>query len=315
MTAVEEAIDRLSNEEVVVIPTETVYGLAASAISEKAIAKIFEIKNRPQTNPLIVHISSIDDLERVAKNIPKSAYDLAHVFWPGPLTLILEKQPHISDLITSGKNTVAVRIPQHPIALNIISLFNYPIVAPSANKSNHISPTSAAHVLESLGDRTPFIVDGGTSTRGLESTIVGFASESAVIYRHGAISKEEIEAVLNEEVRFIDSDDQSISPGRSKKHYSPRTPLILTEDIFQSLKDYSSEKVGLLLFKKNEQLEKQYPTKVLSNLGNLTEASTNLYKFLYDLERQKLDLIIAEVCPDNGLGRSINDRLIRAASA
>lgn len=316
MTDLSKAIHLLNEDNLVAIPTETVYGLAANAFSEKAIAKIYETKNRPATNPLIVHIASLKELDRVGKNIPDVAYELAKVFWPGPLTLVVEKADLVPLLATAGKSTVGVRMPNHSLTLELLSQLNFPLVAPSANRSNHISPTSPDHVKNSLGDKAPYILDGGNCQRGIESTIVGFDLGMPVIYRLGALSKESIEAVLGYSIKMVEakSDTEVLAPGMSKKHYSPKTPFVLTESIQDELKNYLGKKVGLMCLKEIEGLAPNVIQKVLSPTGNLDLAASQLYATMHELDAQQLDVIIAEKMPEEGLGKAINDRLVRAAS-
>ena len=194
--SLENAIITLRKNELIAIPTETVYGLAGNAYNETAIKKIFELKKRPFYNPLIVHIKSLAYLQEIASDIPDNALKLAKVFWPGPLTLVLKKQKHISDLITAGKNTVAVRVPSHPLTLDLLNKLDFPLVAPSANPFGSISPTHAEHVFNYFGEELNIILDGGECEKGLESTIIGFENNQTLLYRHGAISLEEIEKII-----------------------------------------------------------------------------------------------------------------------
>jgi L-threonylcarbamoyladenylate synthase len=187
-----KAINDLENDKLIAIPTETVYGLAANASSETAIKKIFTLKKRPESNPLILHIKSINYLKEIAENIPEKAMVLANNFWPGPLTLILVKKAHISELITSGKDTVAVRVPNHPLTLKLLENLNFPIVAPSANPYGSISPTSASHVEKYFKNHIDCILDGDKCEKGIESTIIGFRDNQPILYRYGAIPIEHI---------------------------------------------------------------------------------------------------------------------------
>lgn len=312
--SIEYAKKLLEENNLVAIPTETVYGLAANAFSEEAIKKIYTTKGRPSNNPLIVHISSKEKLGDIAINIPAEAHKLAQHFWPGPLTLVLEKNPEILNLVTSGKNTVGIRVPNHPTTLELLNKLSFPIVAPSANKSNHISPTSPQHVRESLSENTPYILDGGECLNGIESTIVGFRNNQPFIYRLGAISIDDIETALGKKVNVYHNEKQSpLSPGMFKKHYSPKIPLILSSDVETSIRANSHLNIGLLTFKAETISGKNITKYSLSKNGDLKEAAKNLYKGLYELESKKVDLIIAEKMPNHGLGLSINDRLTRAS--
>ncbi len=308
------AVQLLSNNELVVIPTETVYGLAANAFSELAIEKIYKVKNRPQNNPLIVHIASIDQLNIVAQNVPNIALKLANHFWPGPLTLILDKASTISTKITAGGDKVAVRIPNHKTTLELLQKLKFPLVAPSANRSNHISPTRPEHVLNSLGNKTPYILDGGSCTEGIESTIVGFYENIPHIYRLGAIEKEKIDALLGVSSEMIIETDKPKAPGMLKKHYSPKTAFFTTNNIQFEIARNSDKKIGVIYFcAKNLVPNSPFAFRVLSEKGSLKEAAANLYRYMHELDELELDLIIAEQLPNEGVGASINDRIKRAS--
>lgn len=314
MSVLKEAKGHLVSDNLVAIPTETVYGLAANAYSEEAVRKIFETKQRPMNNPLILHFADRKKLDDYAVDIPEIAYRLADKFWPGPLTLVLKKARHISPIVTAGKDTVGLRIPNHPLTLELLSNLDFPLVAPSANASNHISPTSPDHVRKSLGDRTPFILDGGFCKRGLESTIIGFIGEAPVIYRYGAIGKEELEDFIGQPIDSVTTSSSPLAPGMLSKHYSPKTKLILTNDISEGLALYAGKRLGLLLFGTSN-VSDNHKVKNLSPNRDLYEAASNLFNYLYELEAMELDLIIAEFVPEIGVGRSINDRLMRAANS
>lgn len=314
MSAVKDAIKQLTNGELVAIPTETVYGLAANAYNESAVRKIFETKQRPMNNPLILHFSDREKINDFAIDIPATAYRLADQFWPGPLTLVLKKAPHISSVITAGKDTVGLRIPNHPLTLNLLRKLDFPLVAPSANASNHISPTSPDHVRKSLGDRSPYILDGGKCTNGLESTIIGFEGDKPKIYRYGAIGKEELEEFLGFKLDSITSSSSPLAPGMLSKHYSPKTKLVLTNEISEAIAMHSTKRLGLLVFGATHIPDINCSVKNLSPMGDLQEAAANLFNYLYELEGMDLDLIVAEFVPETSVGRSINDRLVRAAN-
>ena len=310
---ISKAIEILNKEDVVAIPTETVYGLAGNIYSEKAINKIFQLKKRPLFNPLIVHIKSLDSLKNVAVNVPDAAIKLANAFWPGPLTLILDKHESVSDLITAGKKTVAVRIPNHPVALSILEKIGFPLAATSANPFVLISPTRAEHVAVYFKDSLEIVIDGGVCNRGIESTIIGFHNNEITLYRHGSITVEELEAVVGKiNNGVINNETNPQAPGMLSKHYSPVTPSYLTDNLPASIKKFSGKKIGLLLFDKNIKDEKITHQVVLSPSANLKEAAANLYAALHILDKLNVDIIIAERLPDIGLGRTINDRLERA---
>lgn len=307
------AVQHLNNNGIIGLPTETVYGLAGNAFSTEAIQKIFEIKKRPTFNPLIVHIKGIEDVKQVATEIPPRAYELANAFWPGPITLILKKQPYIPDLVTANQDTVAVRVPNHPMALELLSHLDFPLVAPSANPFTSISPTSAAHVQNYFGNQINMILDGGKCSAGIESTIIGFENNRVVVYRLGALALEEIEKISGSVLLLNKKDKKPITPGMLLKHYAPKTDFILTRNIQEELDWYSGKKIGLLLF--NSYLP-QCNIKnqiVLSEESDLKIATSKLYNAMHQLDKMNLDLIIAERFPEYGLGISINDRLKRAS--
>ena len=311
---INKAIELLDNEDVVAIPTETVYGLAGNIYSDKALKKIYALKKRPSYNPLIVHIKSISDLNLVACEVPNKALKLADAFWPGPLTLILKKQPTISDIVTAGKPTVAVRIPNHPVALELLKKLDYPVAAPSANPFTSISPTTAQHVFDFFDSELKLILEGGSCSKGVESTIVGFKDEEVILYRHGSTSIEAIEKVIGKVKIFTNDDVTPDAPGMLKKHYSPKTRIIISDSIEESMKLHSSKKIGLLLFNTENVGLKVECLEILSKESNLEEAASNLYAALHRLDKCNLDLIIAEKFPNKGQGKTINDRLDRAAN-
>jgi L-threonylcarbamoyladenylate synthase len=302
----------LTNGDIIALPTETVYGLAANIYLDSALEKVFKLKKRPSYNPLIVHISNAGILEQIAKNIPAKARELADIFWPGPLTLVLEKQDQIPNRITAGKPTVAVRVPNHPIALQLLKSLNFPLAAPSANPFGSLSPTSAEHVALYFKEEINFILDGGPCFCGLESTIIGFENDKPILYRHGAISIEEIEKIIGP-IKIKDQNSKNPSaPGMLNRHYAPKTQLQINEDISLALAQNSDKKIGVLSFRKNKKIKTEIHQEVLSISGDLKEASKNLYAALHSLDQMNLDLIITSFFPEKGLGKTINDRLKRA---
>jgi L-threonylcarbamoyladenylate synthase len=303
---------QLEQGEVVGIPTETVYGLAANIWNEQAIAKIFATKKRPNTNPLIVHVHSLEKAKEVAAHFPPKAEQLAAHFWPGSLTLILPKSPLISDSITAQQPTVAIRIPKHPLTLQLLQTLDFPIAAPSANPYNRISPTRSAHVEEYFPEIA--ILEGGNCEAGVESTIVSFEGDEVILLRHGAIS---IEAIEQKVGRILDrtSGIDHEAPGRSKKHYSPLCELIISYEPLFMLSAVQQKKVGILWFKEVKIASpKVFMNLVLSPSGTYEEAATYLYDALHKLEKEGVDLIIVERLPNEGVGRTINDRLERASA-
>lgn len=309
-----KAVNLLKEGNVVAIPTETVYGLAANALDENAVKQIFEIKQRPLFNPLIVHIKSIEDLQNVAINIPHKAWILAKYFWPGALTLVLPKKETILNIVTAGKETVGVRVPSHPVALSLLEKLDFPLAAPSANPFGYISPTSAAHVQKQLGNKIPFILDGGNCEKGIESTIIGFENDEPILYRVGAISKETIEKCIGSIGVKTKASASPEAPGMLSKHYSPKTPFKVSENIISDIEKYKNEAVGFLLY--------SYETNnasgnfiYLTKTENLDEAAQNLYSAMHELDEAGHALIIAEKFPETGIGISLNDRLYRAQEA
>lgn len=311
-TDINKAKEILLQNELIALPTETVYGLAGNAYNETAIKKIFELKKRPFFNPLIVHLKSASCITDVALDIPESALILAQTFWPGPLTLVLKKQPHISDLVTAGKDTVAIRVPKHPVALALLDTLDFPLVAPSANPFGSISPTNAEHVYNYFGEELKVILDGGECEKGLESTIIGFENNQPVLYRHGSIALEEIEKIIGKLGITTHSETSPNAPGMLSRHYAPKTETYLTNKIAELVKCFEGKKIGLLLFKSQFQNKSIVHQEILSKSGDLNEAAKNLYAAMHRLDQNNLDLIIAERLPDRGLGKTINDKLVRA---
>lgn len=307
-----KAVQLLNDEQVVAIPTETVYGLAGNIYSEKAIKAIFETKKRPFFNPLIVHISSVDYLTEIVEYIPEKAKLLAEAFWPGPITLVLKKKDSIPDLITAGKDTVAVRVPNHPLTLELLNQLPFPLAAPSANPFSSISPTTAQHVEAYFKDTIKMVLDGGPCKSGIESTIIGFDGDDPIIYRLGSTSIEDIEAIVGKIEIKNKKEVSPDAPGMLERHYAPKTKTVLTDTILEALRLYKNKRVGLITFQseiENSNIEVQI---ALSKSGDLTESASNLYDVLHQLDKMHLDIIIAEKFPDYGLGKSINDRLERA---
>jgi L-threonylcarbamoyladenylate synthase len=303
----------LEMDGVIGFPTETVYGLAGNAFSEKAIFSIFDLKKRPLNNPFIVHIGSIHQLEGIVREIPPKAIKLINQFWPGPLTLLLKKSAKISDLVTAGQDTVAVRIPNHTLALDLLNSIDFPLVAPSANPYQSISPTAPEHVESYFGNEIPLILDGGPCNKGLESTIVGFEGDQVIVYRLGALTLEDLESCVGTIEEKTNNHQQVKSPGMAKKHYSPKTPLLFSSFIRIDVQKYVSKKIAVVCFDDLYDLESNEWLKSYSFHGDLQNASANLYGLLHDLDSQNYDLIIIEKFPDLGLGKTLNDRLERAS--
>lgn len=312
-TDINYAAALLQKGELVAIPTETVYGLAGNALNDEAVLKIFIAKNRPQFNPLIIHVASFDQLNNFVTHIPAKAKILADAFLPGPLTFLLNKKDIIPDLVTAGSDKVAIRIPDHPLTKKLLTKINFPLAAPSANPSGYVSPTSAQHVYEGLNGKIAYILDGGECIVGLESTIISFdETEKVIVQRVGGIALEEIEKVLGEKViQSAQTHELPDAPGQLKSHYATHTPLLLG-NVNDLIKQFPDQKIAVISFKNNyihKNIIQQY---VLSPSGDLEEAAKNLFKTLREADSISTDIIIAERLPGEGLGRAINDRLNRA---
>tara|TARA_B100000809_G_scaffold155795_1_gene153111 strand:+ start:1252 stop:2217 length:966 start_codon:yes stop_codon:yes gene_type:complete len=308
---INRAIELLNAKEVLGLPTETVYGLAANAFEDDAVLKIFQVKNRPSFNPLIIHTNSMDKVKSFVKSIPKKAHLLGEAFWPGPLTLLLPKSEKIGDLVTSGSPLVAVRIPNHPLTLDLLSQLNYPLAAPSANKFGSISPTIPEAVAGQLGDGVKYILDGGLCNIGIESTIIGFEDDKVIIYRTGGLSLEDIEEVIGTVQVNEKSHEKPLTSGMLKSHYAPSTPFYVG-DIDKMLFQFPDKKIGVLSYQKNYS-ENVKTSFVLSPNGSLQETAKNLFNYMRLIDEIDLDVILAEYVPHHGLGRGVNDRLQRAS--
>jgi L-threonylcarbamoyladenylate synthase len=307
-TNLEKAARILKNGGLVAIPTETVYGLAANALDTEAVLKIFQAKNRPSFDPLIVHIARLSQLNELASSIPDSAKTLIKEFWPGPLTVVLPKNDIVPDLVTSGLPSVGIRMPSHPLTHELLSLLPFPLAAPSANPFGYISPTTAQHVAEQLGDRVDYILDGGPSAVGVESTIVSFEGEVPQILRWGGLELEQLKPFLGTFDSSQQSSDNPSAPGMLSSHYAPRKRVIIGE-LDELIKKHIEKDCSYLSFQKPYDI----PGEVLSSTGDIREAARNLFAAMRRLDSTKGDLILTELVPDTGLGRAINDRLKRAA--
>lgn len=310
---IKKAKEILDNDGIIGLPTETVYGLAGNGLNERTLSKIFAIKQRPFNNPLILHLKGKEEIDKVAMNIPDQARSLLDKFSPGPLTFLLEKKESVPDMVTAGKPTVAIRIPEHPVALELLNMLDYPLAAPSANPFGSISPTTAQHVYDYFGNELPAVLEGGACRKGLESTIVGFEKDTTIVYRLGAISIDQIEAVVGK-VRLVNHNENAPeAPGMLSKHYSPETRFLLTFDLLDSIKENQSLNIGVLTMNPHFSNPLVKRVELLSGNFSLKEAASNLYAALHRLDKCELDLIIAEKFPDHGLGLAINDRLLRAS--
>lgn len=305
------AVNLLKSGNLVGIPTETVYGLAANAFNHEAVSQIFIAKNRPSFDPLIVHTCDVTRIYEFTRQIPEQALKLLLAFAPGPLTVILEKNDLIPDLVSSGLPTIGVRIPNHPLTLELLGQLAFPLAAPSANPFGYISPTTADHVLQGLGDAVSYVLDGGPCSVGVESTIVGFQDGQAVIYRKGGLAVEAIEAVIGPVMVREHSSSRPTAPGMLDKHYAPTKKMILGH-LPDLIHQYQGQNIGILSFT-GEGLSGDHLF-VLSPTGDDREAARNLFGYLRRLDQLPVDYILAELVPEKGLGRAINDRLRRAAT-
>ena len=310
MTDIQKAAEIIQEGGLVAFPTETVYGLGADALNPLAVARIFEVKNRPQFDPLIVHVADVRQAEILVLKFPEKALRLMEKFWPGPLTLVLPKSNLVPDIVTSSLPNVAIRVPNHPMALDLIRESGRPIAAPSANPFGGVSPTTAEHVRQSLGNKVDMILDGGPCGIGVESTVILFAGQEPILLRPGGLPLEDIQALIGKVAVETGSADKPLAPGQLLNHYAPRTPLVLdTRMVALPV----GKKIGLLAFQKPDDPSLYNWVEVLSPSGDLREAAANLFAAVRRLDDKNLDLIMARLVPNEGLGRAINDRLTKAS--
>ncbi len=318
------AVELLRKGELVALPTETVYGLAAKALNPIAVAKIFEAKERPRFDPLIVHLPNREWLEKIV-HVPAGDRQLigklADKFWAGPLTIVLPKCELVPDIVTAGLDTVAVRLSAHPMFAEIVGELDEPLAAPSANRFGRVSPTTAQHVLDELDGRIPLIVDGGPTEHGIESTIVAIRDSKIAVLRRGPITHEQLSEFAD--IVSVTGTQRISAPGQLPSHYTPTTPFRLI-DKAEAFPPQKNQRVGLLAWSgafpssTSPQLETRCSeafaaVRNLSDRGDLREAAANLFRYLRELDALGLDLIIAERVPSRGLGAAIMDRLERAS--
>jgi L-threonylcarbamoyladenylate synthase len=307
---ISEAALFLKIGQLVGIPTETVYGLAANATDLKAVVKIFETKNRPDFDPLIVHIGQASDIQIWGKNIHPKLVEITNKLWPGPLTVVVEKSDSIPDLVTSGLSTVGIRMPNHPLTLALLRAIPFPLAAPSANPFGYISPTSAKHVDDQLGEKIPFILDGGPCDVGVESTIIQIINEEIHVLRWGGIDEKQLSIFGLPVISAAHSTSKPNAPGQLTSHYAPRKPFYLG-NIEELESDFKGKRVGRLFWNKKSELATD---RTLSIQSDLNEAARNLFRLMRELDTLNIDVILAETVPQEGIGRAINDRLKRAAA-
>ncbi|MGH7493242.1 MAG: L-threonylcarbamoyladenylate synthase [bacterium] len=308
--SIQFAAEIIRSGKLVAFPTETVYGLAADALNAPACAKIFAVKNRPYFDPLIVHVADLSWLEKLCAQLQAQARRLAEEFWPGPLTLVVPKTDLVPELVTAGLPNVALRMPDHPVALALIRAAQKPLAAPSANPFGYLSPTTAQHVAEQLGDRIDMILDGGPCAVGVESTILDLSGENPRLLRPGGLALETLEQAIGKIEALRPDPQRPLAPGQLPSHYAPRTPVEFLTSDFRFPND---RKVGLLAFQSPAEHLPFEKTEILSPHGDLQEAAANLFLCLHRLDRAGLDVIYAEAVPETGLGRAIMDRLRKAA--
>lgn len=310
----DKAKQLLQAGKLVSIPTETVYGLAGNALNQKAVLSIFKAKNRPAFDPLIVHTHHINEIAHFAQLPSKWINELADAFWPGPLTLLLLKKKIIPDLVTSGLDTVAVRIPNHPLTLSLLKQLDFPLAAPSANPFGYVSPTNAQHVQDQLNDQVDYILDGGACGVGLESTILSLIEASPKILRLGGLSLESIEAVIGKVAVASHSSSSPAAPGMLKSHYAPKKSIVKIDEV--NMKDFEDfSEIGAVVF---QHTRKEIPNQnqiVLSPTGDVDAAAKEFFAAFRNLdERPEIKSIWVENAPNHGLGRAINDRIKRATA-
>lgn len=303
---ISKAANIIKNSGLVVFPTETVYGLGANALDPIAVKKIFEAKERPSYDPLIVHIDSIDKIDMITSDFPVNAQILAKNFWPGPLTMILPKKANVPDLVTSNLPSVGIRIPNHPTTLEFLKEAGLPIAGPSANKFGYISPTKSNHLTDLLPS-VDYVLEGGECQVGIESTIISLVKEP-VILRKGIITREEIENLIGPVSERVNSSSNPEAPGMLKKHYAPKTKL----EIYNHTQKYTG-KIAYISFGDRDIPLTCDKVVNLSEIGDYKEAAERIYATLRDLDNMGFDLILTSYLPEVGVGKAINDKLKRAS--
>ncbi len=312
-TSIDSAVEVLKKGEIIGLPTETVYGLAANCFDEKAIKKIYLLKNRPADNPLIVHIKNTEAARELVTDIPHVALQLMQNFWPGPLTVLLPKSNLISEIVTSNSPYVALRSPDHPMAMELLNRLDFPLVAPSANPFMSVSPTTAQHVYSYFGEEIPVILDGGNCQKGIESTIVGFENNEIVIYREGTLTEQEIRKITQDIPINKINKKKVMHPGMYKRHYAPNTTLIVSSNLEEDIAKYEHKKIAVLSLRPLKTIG-TFNHAVLSDTGSLEEAAKNLYAHLIMLDQSGADMILTEFVPEIGIGKAINEKLRKAST-
>ncbi len=303
----------LEEQQIVAIPTETVYGLAGNALDPVSVSKIYEAKNRPSFDPLIVHLSSVEEIEKYAAEFPEPAKNFMRAKSPGPVTCILPKNEIIPDITTSGLPKAAFRVPNHPLSLELLQSLDFPLAAPSANPFGYISPTSADHVMDQLGGKIPYILDGGPCKVGIESTIIEWEEGKVIVRRLGGMDLSELEDYFDEVEIQKHSSSNPVSPGQLKSHYAPRKPFYLG-DLRDLYSKHKNEAPAIICFQNSLDESPESAVFYLSKKGDTAEAARNLFRLMRELDESDFGCILAEKLPESGLGPAINDRLKRAAA-
>ncbi|MDC7232639.1 MAG: L-threonylcarbamoyladenylate synthase [Spirochaetales bacterium] len=307
---IKKAAEVILQGGLVAFPTETVYGLGGNALDSQAVARIFEAKKRPSFDPLITHIADLEKLDELADIKDQRIYDLAEKFWPGALTLIVPKRDIIPSLVTSGLETMAIRMPDHPIALELIRLSSGAVAAPSANSFGYLSPTEAKHVEEDLGSRIDMVLEGGSCRVGVESTVLDLSREAPIILRPGGLTRKEIEAVLGPVDVFNRTTTSPTAPGQLEMHYSPRKILHIVDD---PALVRVRQNAGALIYSDAVKGNGYAAVEVLSPSADPVEAAARLFSALHSLDQQDIDCIYAERIPEEGIGRAVMDRIYKAS--
>lgn len=322
-----KAVKTIRAGSVVAFPTETVYGLGVNGLDESAVRKIYKAKGRPSDNPLILHISDRQQLIPLVSNLPKIASKLIDRFWPGPLTIVLKKSEIVPDIITGGLDTVAIRMPKHPIALELISQSGFPIAAPSANISGKPSPTKAEHVIQDMKGKIPLIIDGGRTGVGLESTVLDLSTRIPRILRPGGITLEDLQKVIPNLVQdeaLINMDLKPKSPGQKYRHYAPKAEMIVYNGEIERVIERinleveknlnKGKKIGIMA---TEETRDKYKADLILSVGsrkNVETIAANLFATIRELDGEGVDLILAEGIKDDNLGNAIMNRMVKAAN-
>jgi len=309
----EKAAALLREGKLVAIPTETVYGLAANALNPEAVTRIFEVKDRPYFDPLIVHTYSFEEAKKYASSFPDTARRLAKEFWPGPLTLVLPKKNEIPDIVTAGQSTVGLRVPNHELTLKLLRGLPFPLAAPSANPFGYVSPTTPQHVNDQLGEKIDYILDGGDCAVGIESTIISFAhGNNAEVLRLGGLEILRIAKITGSLREILHQNSDPSAPGQLDQHYAPGCALVPESGEPMQWKKFLGKKICWLRFKELQPGTPVNDQFVLAPDGKMSTAATRLFSLLRQMDKENYEIAIVEAIPDEGLGRAINDRLKRA---